>query len=200
MCSRVNLRFTVANSGYTTVCSPYAELSGTLGAPQCRLQTIASRSPVKHPGANVSRLLIFALLLEPAASIMLSQLQGMLLRGGTQQACLTGSRITAASRACFRQLASDAVAAIDIHPRAANSDAAAQDTVIQHNSELSDSADAQQQQDRPRLPEPLDMFRQSNASMPRIEGQVRHHHCLRTACAFDNQRSLRRNVRKIDIE
>lgn len=108
---------------------------------------------------------------------MLSRLQGVLLRVGTRQACRAASTVDMESLAYCRQMSTDAAAASQVDRLAADADAAAPDAASrQPVSQLSSAADSEDQHDnsaRPQAPDPLEMFRQSNVSMPRLEGQVR---------------------------
>ena len=101
---------------------------------------------------------------------MLSRMQGMLLRGSMQQAARSACMLDAFQVACCRQLA---VAAPNAHRLAADAGAAETSSAVQRqNGETSDVTGEQAQSHPLQLPDPLQTFRESNISMPQLEGQV----------------------------
>lgn len=107
---------------------------------------------------------------------MLNRLQGVLLRDGIRQACRAASIVNTESFTCRIQMSTDVAAAAQVDRLAADADAAAPDTAsrqpVNQHSGAADSEDQHDSSARPQAPDPLEMFRQSNVSMPRLEGQV----------------------------
>jgi hypothetical protein len=114
---------------------------------------------------------------------MLTRLQGALLRGNTQQAVHMACRSDLLQLISCRRFANDAAAA-DVHQSADDAGAVQADSSVQQHSssEAGEVAGFEVQSPAFRhlqTPDPLETFRQSNISMPQLEGQVNSSaHCL----------------------